>query len=290
MSAKLAAGAAGTLAALVSILAAVDESDRPALSSPPLIATIHPAQDPLGLMVTSGGWAYCEQLRPIARRTRYTLLCGRYERDGYLGPGLRSKRRLDWGNPAYLARLADSAEALHRRIGGKLVLIGVSYSGFGVATLATHHPELRPARLIVIDSYFDLVARRSLLPEAHETAREIDGEAGTSPTELRRRSVSPAGLARLLRSGTDLVAVWSVSADERRRFNGATCGRNASAATLARVAGLVGRPVFGWVTRRRHGGNLWRHGASMVRGSKPPGTRVTFSPDGKIPDGAYCAS
>lgn len=290
MSAKLAAGVAGTLVALISILGTVDESHPTAPWSPPLVATIHPAQDPVGLMVTSGGWAYCEQLRPVARRTRYTLLCGRYELDGYLGPGLRSKRRLDWGNPAYLARLAGSAEALHRRIGGKLVLIGVSYSGFGVATLATHHPELRPARLIVIDSYFDLAARRSLLPGAHETAREIDGEVGTSPTELRRRSASPAGLARLVRSGTDLVAVWSVSEDERRRFNGATCGLGASAATLARVARLLGRPVLAWVTRRRHGGNLWRHGASIVRGSRPPGTRMTFSRDGRIPDGSYCAS
>lgn len=289
MSAKLATCVVAVLAALVAILAAVDEPEPTVLSASPLIATIHPARDPVGLMVTTGGWAYCEQLRPIARRTRHTLLCGRYERDGYLGPGLRPKRRLDWGNPAYLGRLADRAAALHRRIGGKLVLIGVSYSGFGVATLATHHPELRPDRLIVIDSYFDLAARRSLLPDAHETAREIDGEAGTSPTELRRRSASAAGLARLVRSGTDLVAVWSVSEDERRRFNGATCGRSASAATLARVARLVGRPVFGWVTRRRHGGNLWRHGASIVQGSRP-GTRITFPQDGTIPDGSYCAS
>lgn len=281
---------AGTLAAFVSILAAVDGPNRVALSAPPLVATVFPAGDPVGLMVTSGGWAYCEQLRPIARRTRYTLLCGRYARDGYLGPGLRARRRLDWGNPAYLARLADSAAALHRRIGGRLVLIGVSYSGFGVATLATHHPELRPDRLIVIDSYFDLVARRRLLPDAHETAREIDGEAGTAPAELRRRSARPAGLARLVRTGTDLVVVWSVSEDERRRFNGATCGRDASAATLAGVARLAGRPVFGWVTRRRHGGTLWRDGAGIVRGSTPPGTRITFSRDGSIPDGSTCTS
>lgn len=290
MSAKVATSVVAILAALVATVAAVKEPEPTVLSASPLVATIHPARDPVGLMVTSGGWAYCEQLRPVARRTRYTLLCGRYARDGYLGPGLRSKRRLDWGNRAYLARLADSAGALHRRIGGKLVLIGVSYSGFGVATLATHHPELRPDRLIVIDSYFDLVARRSLLPEAHETAREIDGETGTSPAELRRRSASPAGLAQLVRSGTDLVAVWSVSEDERRRFNGATCGLGASAATLARVARLLGRPVFGWVTQRKHGGNLWRHGASIVRGARPPGTRMTFSRDGTIPDGSYCAS
>ena len=79
------------------------------------------------------------------------------------------------------------------------MLIGVSYSGFGVATLATHHPELRPDRLVVIDSYFDLVARRRLLPDGHETAREIDSEAGTAAAGLRRRSAD-RGRARARRA------------------------------------------------------------------------------------------
>jgi hypothetical protein len=62
----------------------------------------------------------------LARRTHYTLLCGRSVKDGYLGYGLRSQRRLDWGNAGYLASLAAKIQAVHRRVDGELVLIGVS--------------------------------------------------------------------------------------------------------------------------------------------------------------------
>jgi pimeloyl-ACP methyl ester carboxylesterase len=288
VSARVGTGVVAILAMLVALVVVADDLRTTVLTEKPLVATIHPVKDPVGLMVTSGGWAYCEQMRPVARRTSYTLLCGRYQLDGYLGPGLRPQRHLDWGNPAYLARLAQATSALHRRVAGRLVLIGVSYSGFGVATLAAHHPELRPDRLIVIDSYFDLAARRRLLPDRHETALEIDGEVGTSPAALRRRSAGARGLARLVATGTDLTVVWSVSDDERRRFNGATCSRDASAATLALVAGVLQRPVPAWVTRSPHGRNLWRHGVRIVRGSNP-GRKVLFRP-GVIPAGSFCSS
>ena len=85
----------------------------------------------------------------------------------------------------------------HRRVGGELVLIGVSYSGYGVATLASHHPELRPDRLIVIDTYLELVPRRAALPASHQTARDIDAETSGAKSELAARSVSALGLARL---------------------------------------------------------------------------------------------
>jgi pimeloyl-ACP methyl ester carboxylesterase len=276
------------LAILVTLAIAIGERGPAVLSPSPVVATIHPVKDPVGLMVTSGGWAYCEQMRPVARRTQYTLLCGRYSRDGYLGPGLRSERHLDWGNPLYLARFAETVSALHRGIGGPLVLIGVSYSGFGIATLAAHHPELHPDRLIVIDSYFDLVARRRLLPDKHETALEIDDEVGASRTALRRRSAGARELAALIRAGTDLTTIWSVSDAERRRFNGATCGRNASAATLALVAQELQRAVPAWVTQSRHGQDLWRYGAGIVRGTNP-GRKVLFRP-GSIPTGSFCPS
>ena len=188
----------------------------------------------------------------------------------------------------YLARFAEIVAGLHRRVGGKLVLVGVSYSGFGVATLAAHHPALHPDRLIVIDSYFDLVVRRRLLPEWHETAREIDDEVKRSPTSLRQRSANARDLTGLVRSGTDLAVIWSVSDDERRRFNGATCSREASAATLARIALLLRRPVPAWVTRSKHGANLWRYGVSIVHGSNP-GRKVVFRP-GAIPAGSFCRS
>jgi pimeloyl-ACP methyl ester carboxylesterase len=253
----------------------------------PLVATVHPVARSRGLMVTSGGWAYCEQLRGLARRTRYTLLCGRYSRDRYLGPGLRSRRHLDWGNPRYLARFADTIRALHRRVGGPLILIGVSYSGFGVATLASQHPEVRPDRLIVIDSYLDLVARRRQLPDVHETAREIDRETGGSRAALRKRSVSVAGLARLVRDGTRITVVWSVSPSEERFFRGATCNRAANAETLQQLAQQLGRSVAAWVTHSRHGHDLWDHGVPIVAG-RNPGRKVVFRPGGVIPPWSVC--
>ena len=81
------------------------------------------------------------------------------------------------------------------------------------------------------------------LPDWHETAREIDGEAGTSPAALRQRSVRVDGLARLVRSGTELTVVWSVSEQEQQLFAGATCNSDANAATLVRLARTLGRPV-----------------------------------------------
>src|SRR5262249_45044564 len=111
---------------------------------------------------------------PARKRSGYTLLCGTYEKDGYLGAGPRSRRHLDLGKRCLSGSVRHQIEALHGRVGGELVVIGVSYSGFGVATIASHHPELRPDRLIVFDSYLDLPARRSKLPDSHETAREID--------------------------------------------------------------------------------------------------------------------
>jgi pimeloyl-ACP methyl ester carboxylesterase len=226
-------------------------------------------------------------LQHLALRANYSLVCGRYERDGYTGYGRRPLRQLDWGNPGYLAAYAREIARLHARIGGSLIVMGVSYSGFGVATLASHHPELHPDRLIVIDSYLDLASRRRALPDGAATAREIDRETGGSTSALAQRSVSAAGLAQLVRGGTRLSVVWTVSPAEQREFRGATCGLDASAATLARVARLLGRPVDAWVTQAKHGHDLWDHGRDILAGH-PPGTRVVFGPDGRVPTGAYC--
>jgi pimeloyl-ACP methyl ester carboxylesterase len=253
----------------------------------PAIATTYPVSHPRGLMATSGGWAYCLQVQALARRSGYTLICGRYAKDGYLGYGLRSRRHLDWGNPAYLASFAGKIAALHRTVGGPLVLIGVSYSGFGVATLASHHPELRPTRLIVIDSFLDLVARRASLPNGQETAREIDAETGGSTAALRSRSVSATGLAELVRDGTDLTVIWSTAPGEEREFDGATCDRTADANTLQQLADRLDRPVTGWVTQSRHGYDLWDHGRKIMAG-KEPGVAVSFNPGSPISAAATC--
>ena len=184
-------------------------------------------------------------------------------------------------------RLAEETRRLHRVIGGSLVLAGASYAGFGVATLAAHHPELRPTRIVVVDSYFDLVERRHHLPPRHETAREIDLVTGGSVAALRSRSAGPAAVARLVRGGTDLMVTWSISDDERRKFRGATCDRGASAGTLSAVARILGRPVDGFVTNHRHGVTFWRHGVAMADGT-PTGERILFPATGAMPHGAVC--
>ena len=83
-------------------------------------------------MVTTGGWAYCGRCARLLS-ARATLLRP-LRPDRYVSVTTRALRHLDWGNRAYLAGLAQLAASKHRQVSGKLVLIGVSYSGFGVAT------------------------------------------------------------------------------------------------------------------------------------------------------------
>jgi len=269
-------------------LALVTANAANGASPDPAVVTVYPVAHPVGLMVTSGGWAYCLQVQALAKRFRYTLLCGRYYRDGYTGYGLRKQRRLDWGAPDYLVSLAAKTEALHRRVGGRLVLIGVSYSGFGVATLASHHPELRPDRLIVIDSFLDLAARRAAAGSTG-TGAEIDAAtAGGSPAAFAAQTTSVPGLAKLVRSGTNLTVIWSVSAGEQREFNGATCDANANANDLVALAGRLHRPVLAWVTQSEHGHDLWDSGRRIMAGHEP-GRPVVFRPGAGVPVGAACA-
>lgn len=251
------------------------------------ILTVVELPHPNGVLVTTGGWAYCQQVRALAQRSRLTLLCGRFPKDGYVGVGLRPRRHLDWGNAAYLQALAREAAALHARVGGELVLVGVSYSGFGVATLASHHPELRPDRLIVIDSYLDLGARR-VAAGTGAIGTEIDAETGGSDAALEKRSVSVDGLAALVAAGTRLQVIWSVAPDEAREFKGATCSVAANATILQRLANTLAEPVSGWVTTSRHGHDLWDHGRRIMRGELP-GRKVSFRPGGSVPPWAVCS-
>ena len=264
------------------------EHAKPRQGTASAIVTVYPADHPRGVIGTSGGWGYCLQLQALAKRFHYTLVCGRYWRDGYTGHGLRSQRVVDWGDPEYLSELAARIADVHRSVGGDLLLAGVSYSGFGVATLASHHPELRPDRLIVIDSYLDLPARRAAAGSGSAgIAAEIDAATGGSASTLRAQSVSIPGLAELVRGGTKLTIVWSISADEEREFLGATCNRTANAGVLAQLADVLGRPVDAWVTQSRHGHDLWDSGRRIVAGD-PPGRRVSFEPGAGIPAGSTC--
>jgi pimeloyl-ACP methyl ester carboxylesterase len=237
-------------------------------------------------MVTTGGWLYCANTQTLARAAGYTLLCGRYVKDGFTWYNLRARRHLDWGNPTYLNQFAAEIKAVHRRVGGPLVFVGVSYSGYGMAALASHHPELRPDRLIVVDSYLDLVARRRHAGP-RPIGREIDLETGGSLAALKSRSVDLTGLAKLVRRGTKLTVIWSISAAENHFFHGATCARDVDAEPLARLARLLHAPVDGWVTEGEHGHDLWDNAPAILSGHNP-GREVQFGPGGAVPPGSSC--
>jgi hypothetical protein len=250
------------------------------------IDSVFPVAQPRGLIVTTGGWIYCANTQTLAREAGYTLLCGRYAKDGYTGYGLRARRHLDWGNPVYLAQFARAIERVHGEVGGPLIFLGVSYSGFGMATLASHHPELRPNRLIVVDSYLDLVARwRHAATDP--IGREIEAETGPSRGAMRARSVDIRGLAKLVRQGAELSVIWSVADKEKWAFQGATCARDANAATLSKLARILHNSVYGWVTQGEHGFDLWDNAPSILVGHNP-GRKVRFAPSGAIPAGSYC--
>ena len=186
----------------------------------------------------------------------------------------------------------------------KLVLVGVSYSGFGDAELVATHPELRPAALIVVDSYLDLPARYRALRPTHETKAEIEramgGTLDARPQEYASRSPSAHldGLARAIRNGMKLVDVWSTSPREEREFRGATCSRLANAQWLAELASLLGAPVTGYVTQLPHAHALWDRGQGLLAlagirpTSRPLAARaVSFSPHAaELPAGSYCGS
>ena len=256
--------------------------------------------------MTVGGSTYCAQLQALARNVHASLVCADYGANRYLERGERSGRQMDWGDPAYLAQVARVPGRL-RAQGVKiaqLVLVGVSYSGFGNAQLVATHPELRPTALIMVDSYLDLPARyRALLP-GHETKAELEramgGTLAERPREYARRSPSNnlTGLAHAINGGMRFVDVWSTSAAEEREFRGATCGRLANAHWLGQLATLLGRPVTGYVTQMPHAHALWDRGQGLLQlaGVRPAAKQlrarpVTFAPrESTPPAGSYCGA
>ena len=157
------------------------------------------------------------------------------------------------------------------------LLVGVSYSGFGVATLASHHPELRPDRLIVIDSYLDLAARRAAAGTG-AIGREIDAETGGSNAALEERSVRVDGLAALRRhrdtSAGDLE-------HRARRGTGVQGGNVQPGCQRRRPAATLERP-----RRARSGMGHDEQAWARPLGSRPPDpARRTAGQEGDLPSG-----
>lgn len=260
--------------------------------------------EPRPALLTVGGPIYCEQLRNLARYLDATLLCADYWRNRYTGPGLRNDRFNDWGDPAYLAAVAalpGRARAAGIKI-SQLLVVGVSYTGFANAELVATHPELRPAALIIVDTYLDLPSRIAALPTSHVTYKEIVSVLGGTPAEklAEYEARSPShhldGLATAIRGGMKFVDVWSVNPVEQREFAGATCARTANAQWLSELAGLLGTPVDGYVTQLPHAHALWNRGRSLLHlagfdtsAAPLPARRIVFRPGGPISPASYCS-
>jgi pimeloyl-ACP methyl ester carboxylesterase len=256
------------------------------------------------LLVTLGGPVYCGLLFPLAGYLDANLLCPDFGRNGEKSGASRNERFEDWGDPAYLeavARIPGRLRSSGVKI-SRLVVIGPSYSGFAGAELVATHPQLRPAALIVIDSYFDLPSRYSALPSWHPTRKEIEralgGTLAEKPEVYGSRSPSHHldGLAKAIRHGTRFLAVWSVAAVERHEFNGATCNYSADAKWVAQLAGLAGRPLVAYVTQMKHADVLRDWGEHLLGlahigpafTTPLPARAVTFRPGHAAPAGSYC--
>ena len=125
------AGIAGVIVVAVLAMAGLPQASRAARAVDPAIVTVHSVARPKGLMVTSGGWAYCEQVRALARRTGYTLLCGRTRTTATPGraPGRAPPRLGQPGVPRESGAEGSRGSSPGWR---RARLIGVSYSGFGL--------------------------------------------------------------------------------------------------------------------------------------------------------------
>ena len=168
-------------------------------------ATPRRARDRLSLSVPAasradgdhGRVAHCANTQRLAREAGYTLLCGRYAKDGYTWYDLRAKRHLDWGNLSISpVRSRDRARS---QAGGwaaglrRGVVLRLRDGDTRVAS-----PELRPSRLIVVDSYLDLVAAggtRQPIRSGGRSRSRLDGRSRLSGPDLSTSGVSRSSSA-----------------------------------------------------------------------------------------------
>lgn len=300
----------GWLAVIVALVAVglFGTAARRASAGSPLVRvhlTLAPGArvSPHPLLLTVGGPIYCMQLRHLAHYLDASLLCTDYGPNRYEQPGERAGRLEDWGDPAFdaaVARLPARVEARGVKV-SKLIVVGVSYSGFANAELVASQPRLHPAALVMIDSYLDLAARFEALPLNHPTRAEILRAVGGTPEQVpasyaqRSPSHHLGRLAAEIRSGMRFVDVWSTAPSEVHEFRGATCSVDANARWLAQLAAVAGHPVAGYVTQLPHAHALWNHGRSVLRmagighGAPPlPARRMLFRPGAPAPASSYC--
>jgi pimeloyl-ACP methyl ester carboxylesterase len=256
------------------------------------------------LLMTLGGPTYCNLLLPLAEYLNASRLCPDYGRNGQKLGANREARVEDWGDPAYLRYVAKLPRQLRARgvKVAKLVLVGVSYSGYANAQLLATHPELHADALVMIDSFFDLPSRYRALPATHETHAEIEkvlgGSLAQKPGDYAARSPSNHldGLASAIRHGTRLIVIWSIAQAERIEFNRATCAETADAKWLSELATLLGRPLVGYVSRMKHADALrnWGEHLLALAGVGPtfktplPAHAFTFTPRQTPTRGSYC--
>ena len=305
---RLAIGSLGVCVVLLALGVAPGTARR-ASAPPSALVRVHLTVAPGArvsphlLLLTVGGPIYCMQLRNLARYLQASLLCTDYGRNRYERPGERVGRLEDWGDPAYDAAVARLPAAVERQgvKVSKLVVVGVSYSGFANAELVASQPRLHPAALVMIDSYLDLAARFAALPSYHETRAEIIRAVGGTPAQrpaaYQRRSPSHhlGRLAEEIHAGMRFVDVWSVAPSEAHEFRGATCSLDANARWLAQLASILGHPVTGYATTLLHAHALWDHGRSVLQlagvgaGVPPlPARAVRFRPGAPAARSSYC--
>jgi pimeloyl-ACP methyl ester carboxylesterase len=255
------------------------------------------------LVLTLGGPVYCGQTSALAHYLRASLVCPDYGLDGERSGSSRARRIEDWGDPGYLAAVAQLPEQL-RRNGVKvseLILVGASYAGYAAAELVATHPQLHPRALIIVDSFLDLPSRfRALLPgqpTRTEMIRVLKGTLAQRPHIYKRRSPSDhlAGLAAAMRHGMRLLDIWSVAPMEAHEFNGGMCSPRSNAVWLRALARILHRPVTGYVTQLRHAFALWDWWRQLLAlatlapaEDTLPATPIIFRADQPIPPASYC--
>jgi len=86
---------------------------------------------------------------------------------------------------------------------------------------------------------------------------------------LQARNVDPKGLAQLIRAGTSLTVIWSISTSEQAEFAGATSRPNCERSHSRRTRPYPQPAVHAWITHSKHGHDLWIAAAPSSPDTRP---------------------